>query len=142
MNSQHFPEVWPSWEIDPSTRTSVHVWTKYAPIDVSVGTSAVDLFTVDRGVPSVNLVKNPSFEVINPLLSRCKTLKLKPLNNDALEMILNHSIKSDIILSQKNIVVDKTVQKKLIQKLESSTFFLRFEKSIFSTSVTILKKII
>ena len=63
MNSQHFPEVWPSWEIDPSTRTSVHVWTKYAPIDVSVGTSAVDLFTVDRGVPSVNLVKNPSFEV-------------------------------------------------------------------------------
>ena len=59
--------------------------------------------------------ENPSFEVINPLLSRCKTLKLKPLNNDALQMILNHSIKSDIILSQKNIVVDKTVQKKLIQ---------------------------
>ena len=59
--------------------------------------------------------ENPSFEVINSLLSRCKTLKLKPLNNDALQMILNHSIKSDIILSQKNIVVDKTVQKKLIQ---------------------------
>ena len=59
--------------------------------------------------------ENPSFEVINPLLSRCKTLKLKPLNNEALQMILNHSIKSDIILSQKNIVVDKTVQKKLIQ---------------------------
>ena len=59
--------------------------------------------------------ENPSFEVINPLLSRCKTLKLKPLNNDALQIILNHSIKSDIILSQKNIVVDKTVQKKLIQ---------------------------
>ena len=63
MNSEHFPEVWPQWEIDPSTRTSVHVWTKYAPIDVSVGTSAVDLFTVGRGVPSVNLVRNPSFEV-------------------------------------------------------------------------------
>ena len=47
MNSEHFPEAWPSWEIDPSTRTSVHVWTKYAPIDVSVGTSAVDLFTVE-----------------------------------------------------------------------------------------------
>lgn len=59
--------------------------------------------------------ENPSFEVINPLLSRCKTLKLKPLNNDALQMILNHSIKSDIILSQKNIIVDNTVQKKLIQ---------------------------
>ncbi|MEC8839131.1 MAG: replication-associated recombination protein A, partial [Candidatus Neomarinimicrobiota bacterium] len=59
--------------------------------------------------------ENPSFEVINPLLSRCKTLKLKPLNKDALQMILNHSIKSDIILSQKNIIVDNTVQKKLIQ---------------------------
>ena len=70
MNSQHFPEVWPSWEIDPSTRTSVHVWTKYAPIDVSVGTTAVDLLTVDRGVPSVNLVKNPSFEVIPLLILR------------------------------------------------------------------------
>ena len=63
MNSEHFPEAWPSWEIDPSTRTSVHVWTKYAPIDVSVGTSATDIFTVSRGTPSVNLVKNPSFEV-------------------------------------------------------------------------------
>jgi len=59
--------------------------------------------------------ENPSFEIINPLLSRCKTLKLKPLNNDALQMILDYSIKSDIVLSQKNIVVDKTVQKKLIQ---------------------------
>ena len=59
--------------------------------------------------------ENPSFEVINPLLSRCKTLKLKPLNNDALQMILNQSIKSDIILSQKNIDLDKSTQKKLIQ---------------------------
>ena len=42
-NTEHFPENWPSWEIDPSTRTSVHVWNKYIPIDVSVGTSAVDL---------------------------------------------------------------------------------------------------
>tara|TARA_B110000438_G_C15820546_1_gene654217 strand:+ start:4153 stop:5454 length:1302 start_codon:yes stop_codon:yes gene_type:complete len=58
--------------------------------------------------------ENPSFEVINPLLSRCKTLKLKSLRNDDLLMILNQSIKSDIILSQKNITLEKPIQTKLI----------------------------
>ena len=56
--------------------------------------------------------ENPSYEVINPLLSRCKTLKLKPLNNNNLQMILNQSIKSDIILSQKNIDLHKSTQNK------------------------------
>lgn len=60
--SEHFPENWPQWEIDPSTRTSVHVWNKYVPIDAQVGTTAVDLLTVSRGEPAVNLVKNPSIE--------------------------------------------------------------------------------
>ena len=50
--------------------------------------------------------ENPSFEIINPLLSRCKTLKLKPLNDDDLHTILNQTIKSDILLSQKNIILD------------------------------------
>ena len=59
MNSDHMPEAWQSWEIDPSTRQSVHVWTKYIPIDVQVGTTAVDLLAVDRGVPAVNF-KVPS----------------------------------------------------------------------------------
>ena len=59
--------------------------------------------------------ENPSFEVINPLLSRCKTLKLKPLIDDDLQLILKKSIKSDIILSQKHIIIDKTNQKKLVQ---------------------------
>ena len=59
--------------------------------------------------------ENPSFEIINPLLSRCKTLKLKPLDNDALHTILHQSIKSDILLSQKNIVLNKKIQKKLIR---------------------------
>ena len=63
MNSDHMPEAWQSWEIDPSTRQSVHVWTKYIPIDVQVGTTAVDLLAVDRGVPAVNLVQNPSIEL-------------------------------------------------------------------------------
>lgn len=61
-NSNQFPEEWHSWEVDPSTRQSVHTWNKYVPIDVNVGTSAVDLLSISRGEPSVNLVKNPSIE--------------------------------------------------------------------------------
>ena len=61
-NSNQFPEEWHSWEVDPSTRQSVHTWNKYVPIDVNVGTSAVDLLSISRGNPSVNLVKNPSIE--------------------------------------------------------------------------------
>tara|TARA_Y100001951_G_scaffold103178_1_gene111431 strand:+ start:143 stop:1072 length:930 start_codon:yes stop_codon:yes gene_type:complete len=60
--SEHFPENWPEWELDPSTRSSVHLWTKYVPIDTEIGTTAADLLTVSRGQPSVNLVKNPSIE--------------------------------------------------------------------------------
>ena len=55
-------ENWIEWELDPSTRSSVHLWTKYVPISAAVGTSAADLFTLNRGAPAVNHIKNPSFE--------------------------------------------------------------------------------
>ena len=56
-------EKWIEWEVDPSTRSSVHLWTKYVPITGgSVGTTAADLFTVSPGIPAVNLLKNPSFQ--------------------------------------------------------------------------------
>ena len=55
---------WNGWERDPSTRTSVHAFTKYVPFrDATVANDAVTtLLTVDRGVPSVNLVANPRIE--------------------------------------------------------------------------------
>ena len=55
---------WAGWEVDPSTRTSTHAFTKYYPFrDASVANDAVTtLLTVDRGMPSVNLVTNPSIE--------------------------------------------------------------------------------
>ena len=55
---------WAGWEVDPSTRTSTHAFTKYYPFrDASVANDAVTtLLTVDRGIPSVNLVTNPSIE--------------------------------------------------------------------------------
>jgi putative ATPase len=45
--------------------------------------------------------ENPSFEVISPLLSRCRVLILKPLTEDDLGLILDHALETDILL-QKN----------------------------------------
>jgi len=55
---------WVGWERDPSTRTSVHAFTKYYPFrDASVANDAVTtILSVDRGLPSVNLVANPRVE--------------------------------------------------------------------------------
>jgi len=65
-------EHWAGWEIDPSTRTSVHVWTKYVPFFGVVGTNGeftpdggsarLSLMTVDSDHPVHNLVKNPRIE--------------------------------------------------------------------------------
>ena len=63
---------WHGWEIDPSTRTSVHPYTKYVPFFGAVGTNGnftpdggsarTSLMTVDNGLPAHNLVTNPSIE--------------------------------------------------------------------------------
>ena len=65
-------EHWAGWEIDPSTRTSVHAWTKYIPFNGVVGTNGnftptggsarTDLMTVDSAYPASNLVTNPRIE--------------------------------------------------------------------------------
>jgi len=64
------------------------------------------LHAVEEGV--VVLVgattENPSFEVISPLLSRCRVLILKPLEEKSLQNILNHAFKTDIILSKGEII--------------------------------------
>ena len=75
------------------------------------------LKAVEEG--TVNLIgattENPSFEVISPLLSRCKVLTLKSLEESHLESILNHAFDTDIILSQAGITIGSDVQKKLIK---------------------------
>ena len=60
------PEHWAEWEVDPSTRSSVHLWTKYLPITGSISTGGTDLLIISRGTPSVNKVTNPSFETGSP----------------------------------------------------------------------------
>ena len=75
------------------------------------------LKAVEEG--TINLIgattENPSFEVISPLLSRCKVLTLKSLEALDLESILDHAFNADIILSQSGITIGKEVQKKLIK---------------------------
>tara|TARA_R110000824_G_scaffold52667_5_gene145991 strand:+ start:343 stop:1293 length:951 start_codon:yes stop_codon:yes gene_type:complete len=47
------------WEVDPSTRQSVHAYTKYKPFAIATSTTAVDLLTVSKGEIATNLVTNP-----------------------------------------------------------------------------------
>ena len=47
--------------------------------------------------------ENPSFEVISPLLSRCRVYVLEALTEEALEKILNKALKEDDLISEVTI---------------------------------------
>jgi putative ATPase len=59
--------------------------------------------------------ENPSFEIISPLLSRCKVLVLNPLSNTALDTILDHAFNTDIILQKNQIDLSQKIRGQLIQ---------------------------
>ena len=59
--------------------------------------------------------ENPSFEVILPLLSRCRVLRLYPLNNLDLECVIKRALENDILLSQKNLQIDDETKTFLIE---------------------------
>jgi len=59
--------------------------------------------------------ENPSFEVIPPLLSRCRVLKLNPLEPAELEGILEHALKEDLILSSYEVQLEPEERNFLIQ---------------------------
>ena len=65
---------------------------------------------VERG--SIILIgattENPSFEVIRPLLSRCQTFVLKPLERDDLLKLLDRALTTDVELKNKDITVSET----------------------------------
>ena len=50
------------WEIDSSTRQSVHPYTKYSPFRTATSTTAANLLSIDRGEIAVNWVTNPRIE--------------------------------------------------------------------------------
>ncbi len=52
--------------------------------------------------------ENPSFEVITPLLSRCQVFVLKPLEIKDLQALLDHALKNDVLLRDKDIEIRET----------------------------------
>ena len=50
------------WEIDSSTRQSVHPYTKYSPFRTATSTTSANLLAIDRGEIAVNWVTNPRIE--------------------------------------------------------------------------------
>ena len=50
------------WEVDFSTRQSVHPYTRYQPFREATSTTLSTLLTVDRGETAVNWVTNPRIE--------------------------------------------------------------------------------
>ena len=59
--------------------------------------------------------ENPSFEVISPLLSRCRVLTLKPLQKNHLKKILEKAFAQDVILSKSSITIKNLEKDLLIQ---------------------------
>ena len=58
--------------------------------------------------------ENPSFEVISPLLSRCRVLTLKSLEKSHLQNILNNVFEKDVILSKSSITIKNSEKDLLI----------------------------
>ena len=50
------------WEIDSSTRQSVHPYTKYTPFRTATSTTAANLATVGQGEIATNWITNPRIE--------------------------------------------------------------------------------
>ncbi len=65
------------------------------------------LGAVEKGIITLigATTENPSFEVINALLSRCQVFILEPLPIESLRKIITKAINKDAILSKKNISV-------------------------------------
>lgn len=67
------------------------------------------LHAVETGVVTLigATTENPSFEVIRPLLSRCQLYVLKSLEQEDLEELIHRAITEDIVLKEKNIVIEE-----------------------------------
>jgi putative ATPase len=61
------------------------------------------LHSVEEGLVSLigATTENPSFEVISPLLSRCRVYVLNPLSPEQLQRVLNEAIRSDTFLADR-----------------------------------------
>jgi len=58
--------------------------------------------------------ENPSFEVISPLLSRCRILRLNALEEKDLDALIERALKEDVVLSRYQVDLPAEVRKFLI----------------------------
>jgi len=74
------------------------------------------LHSVEEGVITLigATTENPSFEVISPLLSRCRVYVLEPLGKVELEEIIDRALTSDPFLSQEKITLQQAERDYLI----------------------------
>jgi putative ATPase len=61
--------------------------------------------------------ENPSFEVIAPLLSRCRVVQLHSLSNAELSAILTYAFEHDIVLQKRKIVLASDTREFLIRSV-------------------------
>jgi len=68
------------------------------------------LNAVEKGIITLigATTENPSFEVINALLSRCQVYILNPLTKEELNKILTQALQEDSVLKKRNIIVNET----------------------------------
>ena len=68
------------------------------------------LGAVEKGIITLigATTENPSFEVNSALLSRCQVYILKALNKEDLILLLNHALKTDDDLKNRNIILQET----------------------------------
>ncbi|MCF7810677.1 replication-associated recombination protein A [bacterium] len=59
--------------------------------------------------------ENPSFEVISPLLSRCRVFTFKPLSNDDIKLIIEQALQEDVYLKKLNISANDKAKDALIK---------------------------
>ncbi len=58
--------------------------------------------------------ENPSFEVISPLLSRCKVFRFNPLSRNDIDLIIERALREDEILSRLNIKLEEDAKSALV----------------------------
>jgi len=68
------------------------------------------LNAVEKGIITLigATTENPSFEVINALLSRCQVYILNPLTKEELNKILTQALQEDSVLKKRNIIINET----------------------------------
>lgn len=80
--------------------------------------------------------ENPSFEVIQPLLSRCQVYVLEELGKDDLIKLLNDAVARDPIFENKEVILEETDQLLLLSGGDARKLLNLFELVVTSSNAS------